>query len=1077
MGKGTNQTVTNSNSTASSSPDSNAYQAYLRLLGRADQTAGTPYVGYSGEETAPINAQQQAGFGTINQTVANAQPLSADDINRYQDPYTNSVINATQADFDVQNKRADSTTQGNAASQGALGGDRSAVAAALTQEGQARVQAPVIAGLRSAGYQNAVKTAEDQQKFGFQAGMQGGQAQVGAGTLEQNTQQARDTQGRLDYYQQQGYPFQVAQWLASIDTGVGSQMGGTTNSTGTTTKTGPQPNQWAQGVGAGLGIFGLMAARGGRVSGVRAFAEGGGVDDDFNTRLSPAEERAFLEWKARMAPRDSGTDYDLRGAYRANMQPDADTGHWKDTFKKPNHPTFSDESMYAVGPDRDRAGHWNGEDFLPPANKAGGGPSGMPWSGEAQSWIPQVGGISAGKGAPAAAAFPSAGGDEKAPGLTKDQMKGIGSIGKSIFGSDPAYGGGNMFTGEWGGNSNNPLPGLTADDYGAGFDRGGRVKRYALGGGAQWDDDPSFDDRFGAAFPNRTVTGVGASRPAFGAPANDDEVVNPGKGNEFRMLDKPSAEAEPPALEGWRENVNRDRSLGLTAPESDERPVPEEKRPGLPSIITAGRSSAPAEAEEGPSSAMGYADRPRLNRGVAAPAATPEGAPDQSFLSRLGIRVTPELKAGLLQAGLAMMATRHGGPGSFLQSAGEAGMAGVGAYNQTAQNALDQAEKERKEVFDREKFEAPYKYMTASERYNAEHKGEMTDYQKSEEKRHQLDQAIKMRTPIKVGESVSGAPIMALPQIGSNGKVELYPVDSAGNVSKTPIAPGGTIKPSPAATQAAAETWKPNPQAPPGATGSRNEAYLEEMRKEDAGQADAIKKAANYELDPAKYASMRSGQRQRFIDRVMQYDPNYNPQEVGLRYRAQQSFLPGTKNGDTITAFNTAISHLDVLKEMYVALKNGDSQTINRIKNIIQTQMGVPAPNDVAALSSIIGGEVVKATVGAQNALGDREEVRSSISRDLSQMQADSVIDKYQKLMGGQLNARKFAYEQGTGLHNFEERFLQPRSREVLRNVTTGEGGAGKKPTLDEFLAKAKSANPKATDQDLTDYYNKKYGG
>jgi len=104
-------------------------------------------------------------------------------------------------------------------------------------------------------------------------------------------------------------------------------------------------------------------------------------------------------------------------------------------------------------------------------------------------------------------------------------------------------------------------------------------------------------------------------------------------------------------------------------------------------------------------------------------------------------------------------------------------------------------------------------------------------------------------------------------------------------------------------------------------------------------------------------------------------------------------------------------------------------------------------PLDKAKYVTIIGGEVVKATVGAQNALGDREEVRQSISRDLSQMQADSVIDKYQKLMGGQLNARRFAYEQATGLHNFDDKFLLPRSQQVLKSIgSEGQASTGEKP-------------------------------
>lgn len=112
---------------------------------------------------------------------------------------------------------------------------------------------------------------------------------------------------------------------------------------------------------------------------IKRRAEGGRVGDDYNTVLSPADEQAFQGWKAQNAPNDSGTDYDLRGAYLANMQRSPDNGHMGDTFKKPNHPTFSDQSRYATGDQRDRAGFWIGPEgpdqtFVPPiATKAEGG--------------------------------------------------------------------------------------------------------------------------------------------------------------------------------------------------------------------------------------------------------------------------------------------------------------------------------------------------------------------------------------------------------------------------------------------------------------------------------------------------------------------------------------------------------------------------------------------------------------------------------------------------------------------------------------------------------------------------------
>lgn len=85
----------------------------------------------------------------------------------------------------------------------------------------------------------------------------------------------------------------------------------------------------------------------------------------FDTKLTPQEEKKFQQWKSIYAPHDSGEDYDLRGAYKAGLKPDPESGHWPDTFKKPNHPTFSDQSIYAEDAP-EKAGHWNGETYMPP---------------------------------------------------------------------------------------------------------------------------------------------------------------------------------------------------------------------------------------------------------------------------------------------------------------------------------------------------------------------------------------------------------------------------------------------------------------------------------------------------------------------------------------------------------------------------------------------------------------------------------------------------------------------------------------------------------------------------------------
>ncbi len=85
---------------------------------------------------------------------------------------------------------------------------------------------------------------------------------------------------------------------------------------------------------------------------------------EYDTKLSPEKESEFRAWAVKRGIDRDLEDYDLRGAWAANEVPDA--GHGTDRYKKPNHPTFSVESIYA----KDRgAGRWEDGRFVAgPAN-------------------------------------------------------------------------------------------------------------------------------------------------------------------------------------------------------------------------------------------------------------------------------------------------------------------------------------------------------------------------------------------------------------------------------------------------------------------------------------------------------------------------------------------------------------------------------------------------------------------------------------------------------------------------------------------------------------------------------------
>ena len=75
------------------------------------------------------------------------------------------------------------------------------------------------------------------------------------------------------------------------------------------------------------------------------------------THLNPSQESQFQKWKSVNAPQDSGKDYDLRGAFLADVKPDPVRHHMTDEYKMPNHPTFSIGSKYSTP--QQMGGEWS----------------------------------------------------------------------------------------------------------------------------------------------------------------------------------------------------------------------------------------------------------------------------------------------------------------------------------------------------------------------------------------------------------------------------------------------------------------------------------------------------------------------------------------------------------------------------------------------------------------------------------------------------------------------------------------------------------------------------------------------
>jgi hypothetical protein len=222
-----------------------------------------------GNTTGVNNAAE--GLAAASAGPVNAQQIGAGQINEFMSPYLQDVASSEAGLLNQNNQEQQAGQLGTAISSGAFGGDRTGLAAANLEQQQNLSNANIYSNILNTGFNTALGAAQQQQGVNLSAaqanrsalanagnelasigstaygegantaselgalgsgaqtaGLQGANAQLGAGTLQQQTQQAQDTAEYNQFLQQQSYPFQVDQFLANIAEGTGALSGSTT---------------------------------------------------------------------------------------------------------------------------------------------------------------------------------------------------------------------------------------------------------------------------------------------------------------------------------------------------------------------------------------------------------------------------------------------------------------------------------------------------------------------------------------------------------------------------------------------------------------------------------------------------------------------------------------------------------------------------------------------------------------------------------------------------------------------------------------------------------------------------------
>jgi hypothetical protein len=156
---------------------------------------------------------------------------------------------------------------------------------------------------------------------------------------------------------------------------------------------------------------------------------------------------------------------------------------------------------------------------------------------------------------------------------------------------------------------------------------------------------------------------------------------------------------------------------------------------------------------------------------------------------------------------------------------------------------------------------------------------------------------------------------------------------------------------------------------------------------------------------------------------------------------------PGN-SGKNIMRIGTAVQHIDVLKDAYKALENGDIPAANSIFNRIAQERGQAPQASFGATAQMVAPEIAAAVLaaGGASALGDRQDYKALLNGNISPAQFKGLVQSFDSLFGGRVKTLASEYKLGTGKefnyagHNLS-RFAPKEETPAGTPPPAGQGG------------------------------------
>jgi len=199
-----------------------------------------------------------------------------------------------------------------------------------------------------------------------------------------------------------------------------------------------------------------------------------------------------------------------------------------------------------------------------------------------------------------------------------------------------------------------------------------------------------------------------------------------------------------------------------------------------------------------------------------------------------------------------------------------------------------------------------------------------------------------------------------------------------------------------------------------------------------------------------------------------------NRTEFKSREIALKNFSTGVEGRKT-RSLNTAMAHLESMKEWSIALQNSDVRKVNAVKQQLSKEFGDPDVTNFDFAKQIVADEVLVSVVQAGGSMQERDKLQESFDRANTPDQLLGVIETAHELMAGQLESLALQYESSVGeklaKRNPFVNKLSPKTRKLFDQFRIGADTESKRPKKEQVTFSLE--NPKPEDKQFVDMYLK----